>query len=46
MDLMLLGSLVSFFGLVCAWLALPASRTTTEIEPTRVAVPRRSAAEA
>ena len=45
MDLMLMGSLVSFFGLIFAWLALPASKETA-IEPTRVAIPRRSAAEA
>ena len=45
MDLMLMGSLVSFFGLIFAWLALPASKETVS-EPTRVAIPRRSAAEA
>ena len=37
-------SIFSFFALVISWIALPASKE--EPEPTRVAVPRGSAAEA
>ena len=44
-DVLLLGgSLLSFAALVCTWLALPA--TAPSAEPSRVVVPRRSAAEA
>jgi hypothetical protein len=37
-------SLVSFLALVISWITLPAKRELPE--PTRVSVPRRSAAEA
>ena len=44
MDVMLLIAMVAFFSLVCAWLVLPASTATAE--PSRIVVPRPSAAEA
>lgn len=43
-TIMTAASLVSFFALVISWVTLPAQRGAPE--PTRVSVPRRSAAEA
>ena len=42
MDAMFVLSMVSFFGLVVSWLALPASKAAPE--PSRVVVSRRRAA--